>query len=462
MRKKIYFGLIVFVILILLFFIFLYPYLMGLFLKKNIEKLVKRASFLENGEQVNIVHYHTGWMSSIIDLQFISPTGDNLSSLPHQLIFDMHINLSHGALWQQGLGAGQGTVVLNQSNWTAASQKMTLQQWPILSEPTNVGFSMGWNGATLLRLEKMPGTVYLNTEKHLTVSHGNLISNINVNRARNKIKGYVLLKDLIAKQDNYVVTIDTVRSDVDLKKESFGFWYGSNTLSVPTIIATEKDLVIGRVNQINLIRKLWLDKQMMQGSLTLTVDKMQAMVEMLGPFKFNLVVHNVHPGYLSQLFHVAQSSNIKTQESDETGQQLLTQLMPEFLRTMMGVTVSLDTLEMNTPEGLVKLNGETVFPSTLSVPFSQANAAHEFKKNTNITLYFKAPKKLLATLSELSSAVLQENESSLDTFLQRGLLVPSGHDYVAVIHYNQNMLTVNGQKFSERQQFTEERKDKKK
>lgn len=447
MRKKIYRGLIVFIVLILLFLIFVYPYLMGLFLKKNIEKLIQRGHFLENGEQINIVNYHAGWTRSVIDVQFISPTGDNLSSIPHQLIFDMHVNVSHGALWQRGLGAGRGTVVLNQSNWTTDSQKITLQQWPILSEPTHIDFKMSWSGVALLHLEKAPGTVYVNTQQHLSVAHGKWTFHLDVNRARDKVKGYVLLQDLVVKRDDYAATIDTIRSDIDLKRKNLGFWYGSNTLNIPKITATEKDFLVGQVNQINVVRKLWLDKKMMQGSFILTVDKMQAMTEMVGPFKFDLMVHNIHPEYLSELFHVAQSSNITTQDSDEARQRLLAQLMPVFLHTMMGVTVSLNTLEMNTTEGLIKLNGETVFPLTLSVPFNQKNAAHEFKKYTNITLYFKAPQTLLTTLVELSSATLQESENPMNNLLGQGILIPSGHDYVAVIHYNQNVLTVNGHQF---------------
>jgi hypothetical protein len=497
MKKIIYIVSLIAILLLLIIIIF--PFVMGKALKNRIEEF-QAHGHLPNGTKIEIVSYHLGWIQSTMELHVIRPLDTTSAALPKQLVFDANLIVHHGPMatlsqplfdlnqsgWLWGLGAAEGTVRLDQSQWPASLQQKAAH-FPILSEPVNVQLWMRWGGSVVIELEKDSGSFYVDNENQFTLSHGKLVTNLEISRKKDQLRGDIDWQDVVATQGKTHVTIHDASAQYNMSRGAYGLWYNTETMKVPAVVVNEGGFDAAQIQNIIIERSLQLDKNNNAlAKVLLSIDKIMVVTQELGPFKFDIQMQDINPQNLANLqdaLNTAEktfthlpnppanlSDNAAEKFQEAQFEKIQAQLQPTLVETLMGSEIVLNTLELNTPSGLVKLTGRVNFPTQISGTINDPNAVQHLIQDSRLESNFTAPKDLLDMLSALANTSVQvdtekaittkqpeavsvslkragrdaDDQDVVEDFVHRGVLIQSGSMYTSALLYHNNAVTING------------------
>lgn len=482
--KKITYTLIVIVILLILI-VFIWPYIMGASLRNQIFGMSKKGG-LPNNAKLKIINYHTGWLSSKMNLQLTLPASalTNTSALKNDksLVMNVKLDVANGPIaklnaaisgkkWGWGRGAASGTITL------ITPSIKDLPNAKFLSRPIAVEGWFHWSGTIDMYATLPGGDFYTSKKMKFSSTSGNITAHIAINKTFNKISAKLLIPNIHANQQGLgELNISSLNYATHAKKGLAGLWYGNTQTRVPQISIVKDQQNLAQVQNVTIKKTLELNKNNdILSHILAKIDKLNVMGQQtVGPFTLDFSVNNVQPkaiaGFQNKIKKIAadflKNPNAKWSKKEQDqldNKQLMSffnALQPAVVSVLTGTHMTLNNLELTSPMGSAKATGMLMLPDQINGAITDPNAILNLALSSQASLQLTVAEPIVYTTATLfgSPEVSKNNmpgntPKSAGQILQQlaayGLIKHDKGNYKASLRYQNRALTLGGKSLIE-------------
>lgn len=464
---------------------------MGILTEHTIREDASVVNQTNNGLMVNVADYKRGWFKSETQLNWnlhvpertITDSNGTASTLPAQdLHWQMPMVIYHGpVIFHHGVhfGLGYGRSVINlpadlqakfRETFTADSVEPKLDLSWFINYLNHTRFKLGVPQFHV-SVQQQDGLVrmdWLGLNSATTIS-----SNMD------KVNGDFTINGIKVTKGETIATIGNVSSEYNLHKTDFNFYTGDASFALPSIVVAVNGDNVFALDDFTINSSSDVDNDLFSSHLKVSLNKITANKLTYGPGNLEMAVRNLDASVLSRINTQIQKSQQSPNEQEK--QQALLAALPElpklfsrgaeFEISEMSVTMPQGTIEgnvlINLPKGdfsnpfeiMQKIHGsgklklpaevlkDILNQSNKQKVLSQA-VQQELVKQMQEAQAQGSTNTSATALPDVAQQVMTMTNQQIAAYLQNGLIVQQGNDYVLEVNLTNGHFVVNGKPFS--------------